>query len=322
MRELRPRLLQRGRSGAARGRTSKRPLTISSDIYYYRLGANLFTKGADLQRWAGRLGFGRRTGIDLPAESAGLVPGPRWKARQNKAELACRREEKKDTCGIVADPQVGYLLGNNVNLSIGQGDLQATPLQLAQLYGSFYNGGDLSSGLSFVKPRLGDRVQDAEGVLVREVRQAEPRKVELPAEWKKPMMAGLRGVTSSPSGTAYKPFQGWDQDRYPVYAKTGTAQRIYPGGAEEDQSWFAAMVPDQKRPIAIAATVEAGGFGSEAARPGRAGRSSTSGTGSRAASRSPRAATDPPRHAPATRARSTVCGREHRARRPGAVSAA
>lgn len=242
-------------------------LTISSDVYYYRLGANLYPRGDGLQRWAKRLGFGRRTGVDLPGEVAGEVPGSAWKRARNREELQCREDEKKKSCGLVADPEVGYLLGNNINLSIGQGDLQATPIQLAQLYGALFNDGKLGQDLRFVRPRLGEQVEDAQGTLVREIEVPRARTVKLPAEWKGPIMKGLLGVTSKEGGTALGTFEGWDQSRWPVYGKTGTAQRIYANGDEEDQAWFAAMVPDEERPIVVAATVEGGGFGAETAAP-------------------------------------------------------
>lgn len=242
-------------------------LTISSDVYYYRLGANLYPRGDGLQRWAKRLGFGRATGVDLPGEVAGVVPGSAWKRERNREELECREEEDRKSCGLVADPEIGYLLGNNINLSIGQGDLQATPIQLASLYGAFFNDGKLSEDLRFVRPRLGEQVEDAQGRLVREIEVPRARTVRLPSEWKEPMMRGLLGVTSEPDGTARPTFEGWDQRRWPVYGKTGTAQRIYANGAEEDQAWFVGMVPDKERPIVVAATVEGGGFGSESAAP-------------------------------------------------------
>jgi penicillin-binding protein 2 len=58
-------------------------------------------------------------------------------------------------------------------------------------------------------------------------------------------------------------FSGWDQGRFPVYGKTGTAQRP----PKLDQSWYVCYVPDPKRPILIVVTVEQGGFGAQAAAP-------------------------------------------------------
>jgi penicillin-binding protein 2 len=58
-------------------------------------------------------------------------------------------------------------------------------------------------------------------------------------------------------------FTGWDSRQYPVYGKTGTAER----GINPDQSWYACFVPDKARPIVVVVTVEKGGFGAETAAP-------------------------------------------------------
>jgi penicillin-binding protein 2 len=75
-------------------------------------------------------------------------------------------------------------------------------------------------------------------------------------------MDGLHMSTKG-DGTSARVFAGWDQDRFPVFGKTGTAERQ----PKLDQSWYVAYVPHGARPIVIAATVEEGGFGSDAAAP-------------------------------------------------------
>jgi penicillin-binding protein 2 len=74
---------------------------------------------------------------------------------------------------------------------------------------------------------------------------------------------GLRLAASTPEGTSGAVFAGWDHERYPVYGKTGTAERA----PKADQSWYLAYVPDPKRPIVVAVTVEEGGFGAAVAAP-------------------------------------------------------
>ena len=74
---------------------------------------------------------------------------------------------------------------------------------------------------------------------------------------------GLHRAASEAGGTSADVFAGWPQNEYPVYGKTGTAQR----GVKQDQSWYVAYVPDPKRPIVVAVTVEEGGFGAETAAP-------------------------------------------------------
>ena len=87
-----------------------------------------------------------------------------------------------------------------------------------------------------------------------------------PAEWKAKVLEGLHAVTATSEGTASSVFAGWDQSRFPSFGKTGTAERC-PESACADQSWFTVMVADAERPIVVAVTAEAGGFGTDAAAP-------------------------------------------------------
>ena len=77
-------------------------------------------------------------------------------------------------------------------------------------------------------------------------------------------------AASAPGGTSADVWQGWDQNRLPVFGKTGTAQ-TFDHGIEYDQSWYVCWIKDATRPndpgIVIAVTVEKGGFGAEAAAP-------------------------------------------------------
>ena len=65
-------------------------------------------------------------------------------------------------------------------------------------------------------------------------------------------------------GTSADVWKGWNQSRFPVFGKTGTAQRL---NRPNDQSWYVCFVNDPQRPIVVAVTVEDGGFGAEAAAP-------------------------------------------------------
>jgi len=244
-------------------------LTVSSDTFFYLIGWELFKQpDAPLQRWARLLGFQRKTGIDLPSESAGVVPDSAWRKSRDDAELACRKAEKKASCGLVAQIGDTFKPGDNVNLSVGQGDLQITPLQLANAYAGFYDPqGQVREGLNFPTPHLAMQVEKPNGVLEQRFKPKEPRNVKFPAEFKAGIKQGLAGVTVN--GTAAGVFRGWDQGAYPVFGKTGTAERCdtSTGTTCRDQGWFAAMVQDPERPIVVVATVEDGGFGSNSAAP-------------------------------------------------------
>jgi penicillin-binding protein 2 len=141
-----------------------------------------------------------------------------------------------------------------VNLAVGQGDLQATPLQLATAYSTLANGGRV------VRPHLGQAVEDGAGRLVQQIRMRPRRQVEFSKANRQAIMDGLRGAASEKDGTSADVFKGFP---YPVYGKTGTAERA----PNPDQSWYAAYVPHPTRPIVVVTTVERGGFGAETAAP-------------------------------------------------------
>jgi penicillin-binding protein 2 len=246
-------------------------LKVSSDVYYYDVGEQLFGReGQQLQRWAKFFGFGRRTGIDLPGEYRGVVPDAAWRKRRNQQELECRKRRGVDDCFTVGDVNGQYLLGDNVNLSVGQGDLLGTPLQLAVAYSGLYQDKSepIDDVLRFPTPYLGRQVQNSQGELLQQFDVQPPRTVSAgAADWKAKILEGMHAVTSDPTGgTAASVFTGWNQDALPIFGKTGTAERCQDGLCD-DQSWFVAMVPDSEQPITIVATAEAGGFGTATAAP-------------------------------------------------------
>jgi penicillin-binding protein 2 len=214
-------------------------LRVSSDVYFYRLGAQMNGIGGNiLQKWARRLGLGRRTGIDLPGESDGLIPSPAWRDRLYRKKLTDRP----------------WSVGDNVNLAVGQGDLQCTPLQLATAYSTVVNDGKVPT------PHLGLRIEDAGGRLLQKVDPPPARRVKIDPGYRQAILDGLQAAASQPGGTSADVFAGFGRT---VMGKTGTAER--PG--QGDQSWYVAYAPDQRRPIVVAVTIEQGGFGAEAAAP-------------------------------------------------------
>jgi penicillin-binding protein 2 len=237
----------------------RRALTVSSDVFFYELGAQANGKGPIIQEWARRLGIGRRTGIDIPGEFAGLVPDSEWRNKGYDEYLKCTKKAKVTAgtqaalyaCGGIERP---WSTGDNVNLAVGQGDLQATPLQLATAYSTVANGGRV------VRPHLGQAVEDGQGRLVQQIRTPARRKVDFDAGNRKAIMDGLRGAASEADGTSADVFKGFP---YPVYGKTGTAERA----PNPDQSWYVAYVPHPTRPIVVVTTVERGGFGAQTAAP-------------------------------------------------------
>lgn len=247
----------------------RRSLEVSSDVYYYDVGEALFSyPDRPLQTWARLFGYSRRTGVDVPGEAPGVVPDADWRRRRNAQELACRKRDHKDACGLVFDPRGGFFAGDNVNLAIGQGDFLATPLQVAVAYAGLYDPpGRTTDELRFPTPQLGVQIQSSTGVQEQRFAPKPPRRVQIGEPgWKKAVLDGLHGVTQGSEGTATKIFRGWDQGRYPVMGKTGTAQRCEESRCP-DQAWFAALVPDDERPIVVVATVENGEYGATTAAP-------------------------------------------------------
>ncbi|UCC80937.1 MAG: penicillin-binding protein 2 [Candidatus Zixiibacteriota bacterium] len=202
----------------------------SCDIYFYQLGVQ---EGLDIwSKFCKDSRFGMRTGIDLPGEVTGLVPSARYFDKRYGKSGWTR-----------------YLV---VNLSIGQGELLVTPLQMAVLFAALGNGGIIYS------PRLASRIITYGGDIIK----IEPEIVgSLPVseENLEILKKGLLGVTTHERGTA-RVAALKDID---VGGKTGTAQN--PHG--EDHALFICFAPLENPEIAIAVIVENAGHGGSVAAP-------------------------------------------------------
>jgi penicillin-binding protein 2 len=220
-------------------------LKVSSDVFFYTLGARMNPAEEDspqpLQDWASDLGLAAPTGIDIPGEAAGLVPNPEWRNDLLKEGLTDR----------------AWSIGDNVQAAIGQGDVLATPLQMAVAYAAIGNGGDV------VRPHIGLRAQDSSGRVVQEINPAAKREIEIDPEWRSTVMDGLRAAAMEPGGTSYPVFAGFPVD---VAGKTGTAE-TFVDGVPYDQSWYVAMAPAEDPQVVVAFTIERGGFGVDNAAP-------------------------------------------------------
>lgn len=224
--------------GASYGEVTLAPaLQVSSDVFFYTLGWRMWDTGA-LQRWAHRLGIGRPTGLDLPEQATGLVPTMRWRNRLYRKGLTDRP----------------WSPGDNVQLAVGQGDLQTNPLQMAVAYATVANGGTV------VTPHVGMAVEDAAGRVLREIHPRPRRHVEVDPTFRSTILEGLHAAAQEPGGTSYAVFSGFP---IPVAGKTGTAQRV----GQADQSWYIVLAPYPNPEIVTAVTVEEGGFGAESAAP-------------------------------------------------------
>jgi penicillin-binding protein 2 len=213
-------------------------LSISCDTWFYRLGTMFYARQAstgalDMQRWAHALGLGERTGLDLPGEYAGVVPTPAWLKR------------------TFSDPAARiWYEGYSVNLSIGQGYLAVTPLQLAVAYSALANGGNV------VRPHVALAVRSRQGGPLRPLRFLPRRRLHLTDV--DAIRSGL--YDAAHSGTSADVFGSFP---IPVAGKTGTAET--PNGS--DHSWYASWAPAYHPRVVVVVLIEHGGFGVEAAAP-------------------------------------------------------
>ena len=249
-------------------------LKVSSDIYFYELGIRTNSARTEvIQSKARELGLGRPTGIDLPGEYAGNVPDWKWREQRAEDERDCRRKRKIPLgadvfaaaaagCGI--SDMRPWSVGDNINLSVGQGDVQASPLQMAVAYSALATGGRVP------RPHLGMQIEDNTGRLVQRVQPGAARRVDMDPADREAVLAGLLASTTESGGTSVDVWKGWDQGRFPVYGKTGTAE-TFDDGVPYDQSWYVCWIRDTTRPndpgVVIAVTVEKGGFGAKSAAP-------------------------------------------------------
>ncbi len=218
-------------------------LGASCDVFYYTAGAQL---GADLlAKWARKMGLGAPTGFDIAGEVPGVIPDVAWH-----------------------DARVpgGYQKGMAVNLAIGQGDVNVTPMQQLVLYGALANG-------IIWKPQVVLRVEDADGKVLQEFAPQERSRVDLKPSTRETVLKGLLAAVNQPYGTAY-------YQRLPdmqLAGKTGTAQVVKMGAKrlradqvdyfERDHAWFAVFAPAEDPQIVVVVLNEHSGFGSTNAAP-------------------------------------------------------
>jgi penicillin-binding protein 2 len=216
-------------------------LEVSSDVFFYKLGARMWDNN-DLQDWSHKMGIGDPTGIDIPDGFDGLVPSKKW--RDELYEEAIKNGEE----------QRPWSQGDDVQLAVGQGDLQTDPLQMAIAYATLGNGGTV------VTPHLGKEVMDAAGRVLREIDPGPRRHVKIASESRQLIMEGMHLATAGPGGTATPVF-----NEFPIAiaGKTGTVER--PGHG--NQSWFISLAPYPNPNVVTVVTIEEGGFGAESAAP-------------------------------------------------------
>jgi len=237
-------------------------LTVSSDVYYYRMADKLWqgrgTFGVTpIQDAAAEFGLGSKTGIELPGETAGRLPTPQ--ARKEAYEA-------RPDLFMTGD----WYAGDNINTVIGQGDVLATPLQMVNSYATFANGGTrytphvATKVTRVVDPTLA--VSDpAAFEVVREVTPVEQGRIEMQPDWYSKIFDGLLGVTQYNGGTATTAWQA-SQTAWPMAGKTGTAQVSKKADSALFVGWGPAS-PFLPAEYAISVVIPEAGFGGEVAAP-------------------------------------------------------
>jgi penicillin-binding protein 2 len=197
-------------------------LTESCDTWFYQVGIK--TGSEPIIDWAQKLGFGAKTGIPIRGEVEGRVPNDSYMKATHGRKL---------------------LNGDIANLSIGQGDTQVTPLQMAQAMSIVANGG------TFYQTRLVQQVQSIDGGIVTAYNVREKRTLNLSSETLAQLREGMINAVNGGAGTAHAA----SLDAVTVAGKTGTAQ-WGPKNKERTAAWFAGYLPADKPQYAFAALYE------------------------------------------------------------------
>ncbi len=245
----------------------------SCDTYFYALAFDQWLAEENAEepdevviRVAERFGFGQRTGVDLPGELGGRVPGRQWRQDywSERRDTYCRQAEEASP-GSRAEELMTDLCrfggawrgGDAVNTSIGQGDVISTPLQVAASYQAIANDGML------LRPHLGKEVRAPDGTLVRDIEPEELGHIGVDDQTLAVLREGLERTVMHPRGTGQSAFAGFPLDQIPVAGKTGTAE-LRP---KVPYAWFAGYAPADDPEIVVVVNVEQGGGGSQTAAP-------------------------------------------------------
>ncbi|MGD8557307.1 MAG: penicillin-binding protein 2 [Chromatiales bacterium] len=214
----------------------------SCDVYYYDLA---YSMGIEkMQEYLSGFHFGKRTGIDMPAETRAILPSQAWKKKRYKQS---------------------WLPGDTVNAGIGQGYFLVSPVQLA------YATAVLAADGKLIQPRLAARIGNLS--TLSEETALESIEKRDPIHWKQ-VIDGMLAVTEGKRGTAKR----IRNDYYRIAGKTGTAQVVSMKQNEEydetklskekhDHALFMAFAPAEDPQIAVAVIAENGGHGGATAAP-------------------------------------------------------
>jgi penicillin-binding protein 2 len=253
----------------------KKAMAVSCDTIWYQIAYDEWVRDGGLKpksnpndyffKAAEGFQVNKKTGIDMPSESAGRLPNREWRKdwyEQNK-DFYCnykdRAKKNQLTTFLIELARENCLdgdkirAGDAVNFSIGQGDTVITPLKLTQMYAAIANGGKI------LRPSIAKAVVSTDGKVIKKIEPEQLGTLPATPETLKFLQQSFREVVTAGTGTGA--FAGFP---IAVSGKTGTAQvfgRNANGSLKSDTSWFASYGPTQNPRYAVVMMVSQGGFG-------------------------------------------------------------
>jgi penicillin-binding protein 2 len=226
-------------------------LEVSCDTFFYQLGDRFWPRGNEFQGWIRKLGYGQPSPLDAGGAQAGLVPSAEWKASQKWP-------------GTPAQQQIEelWLPGDDINMSIGQGNLLVSPLQQAVAYSAIENGGTVVTphvGQAILQPGSTDQVSPG-----GTIDPAPQRRLHLPQTLQDEIKQGLYGATHAGDGTSTATFGHFVPT---VYGKTGTAEVPTTDCPNCADAWWAGWASQGGRSLVVVAFIRKGGHGGVSAAP-------------------------------------------------------
>jgi penicillin-binding protein 2 len=229
-------------------------LEVSCDTFFYQLGDQFYGMGGpgeQFQGWIRKLGYGSAPPLDAGGAQAGTVPDPKWKASQNWPGTPAQQEIERL-----------WLPGDDINMSIGQGNLLVSPLQQAVAYSALENGGKV------VTPHVGQAILEpgstTQAIPGGRIDPGPVRDLHLPAELLSEMKQGLYGATHAGDGTSSATFANFQPA---VYGKTGTAEVPTTDCPNCADAWWAGWAEQGGKPLVVVAFIDHGGHGGVSAAP-------------------------------------------------------
>jgi penicillin-binding protein 2 len=235
--------------------TIRLALTESDDFFFYTMGLQFWLDrgrygNTAIQNVAHEYGIGQSTGIDLPGEVAGRVDSQPVREELHKV-------------APTAFPTTSWYAGDNIEMAFGQGETVLTPIEEAQAYATFADGGVRH------QPEVVGAVVTPGGKAVQTVAPKVTGHVAISPGDYQAMLTGFEGVTHTPKGTAYGTFQQYSHvpSTYVIAGKTGTAT-TGTTKVKAPNAWFVGFGPIQgPTEYVVVVAVAQAGYGADAAAP-------------------------------------------------------